>query len=41
MKIEEEIKNNKKQIENLRKSLLLTNLTILTMVIINIIKLMR
>lgn len=41
MKIEKEIKNNKKQIETLRKSLLLTNLTILTMIIIDIIKLLR
>lgn len=41
MKIEKEIKNNKRQIETLRKSLLLTNLTILTMIIIDIIKLLR
>lgn len=41
MKIEKEIKNNKKQIETLRKSLLITNLTILTMIIIDVIKLLR
>lgn len=36
-----EIDKNKQQIQNLKKVILLTNLTILTMIIINIIKLLR